>query len=79
MEMNWPIRNMTLLSGRDFEGFTNGWYQNPILIFLLYSTNCINKEIEMDKLLTHEIRLENIKEAFEMLKKHECLKILINF
>lgn len=37
------------------------------------------QEIEMDKLLTHEVRLENIKEAFHILKNPDCLKILINF
>ncbi|KAF5822686.1 putative alcohol dehydrogenase [Helianthus annuus] len=78
MEMNWPIRNMTLLSGRTLKGSLMGGIktQSDLPVIL---DKCINKEIEMDKLLTHEIRLENIKEAFEMLKKHECLKILINF
>ncbi|GJV67641.1 alcohol dehydrogenase-like 1 protein [Tanacetum coccineum] len=36
-------------------------------------------EIELDELLTHEIRLENIHEVFEILKKPDCIKILINF
>ncbi|GKF06790.1 hypothetical protein Tco_0037458, partial [Tanacetum coccineum] len=36
-------------------------------------------EIELDELLTPEIRLENIHEVFEILKKPDCVKILINF
>ncbi|KAI3797913.1 hypothetical protein L1987_33177 [Smallanthus sonchifolius] len=36
-------------------------------------------EIQLDELLTHEIQLDNIQEAFEILKKPDCLKILINF
>ncbi|GKA63368.1 alcohol dehydrogenase 1, partial [Tanacetum coccineum] len=36
-------------------------------------------EIELDELLTHEIRLENIHDVFEILKKPDCVKILINF
>ncbi|GJS30885.1 alcohol dehydrogenase-like 1 protein [Tanacetum coccineum] len=36
-------------------------------------------EIELDELLTHEIWLENIHEVFEILKKPDCVKILINF
>ncbi|XP_035830841.1 alcohol dehydrogenase 1 isoform X2 [Helianthus annuus] len=78
MEMNWGIRNITLLSGRTLKGSLMGGIktQSDLPVIL---DKCINKEIEMDKLLTHEIRLENIKEAFEILKKHECLKILINF
>lgn len=37
------------------------------------------QEIEVDELLTHQVRLENIQEAFEILKKPDCVKILINF
>ncbi|KAJ0792945.1 putative alcohol dehydrogenase [Helianthus annuus] len=78
METNWAISNMTLMSGRTLKGSLMGGIktQSDLPVIL---DKCINKEIEMDKLLTHEIRLENIKEAFEILKKHECLKILINF
>ncbi|KAI8540600.1 hypothetical protein RHMOL_Rhmol09G0275700 [Rhododendron molle] len=41
---------------------------------------CINKEIEkIDELLTHEVQLEDVDKAFELLKKPDCLKVLINF
>ncbi|KAH7840865.1 hypothetical protein Vadar_022642 [Vaccinium darrowii] len=41
---------------------------------------CINKEIKkIDELLTHEVELEDINRAFELLKKPDCLKVLINF
>lgn len=41
---------------------------------------CINKEIEkIDELLTHEVQLEDVNKAFELLKKPDCLKVLINF
>ncbi|KAI7752133.1 hypothetical protein M8C21_012461, partial [Ambrosia artemisiifolia] len=78
METNWAIRNTTLMSGRTLKGSLMGGIktQSDLPIIL---DKCINKEIEVDKLLTHEVRLENIKEAFEILKKQECLKILINF
>ncbi|KAJ0948679.1 putative alcohol dehydrogenase [Helianthus annuus] len=78
METNWAIRNMTLMSGRTLKGSLMGGIktQSDLPVIL---DKCINKEIEMDKLLTHKIGLENIKEAFEILKKHDCLKILINF
>ncbi|KAI3683268.1 hypothetical protein L1987_83771 [Smallanthus sonchifolius] len=78
LETNWAIRNTTLISGRTLKGSLMGGVktQSDLPIIL---DKCINKEIELDKLLTHEIRLEDIKEAFEILKKDECLKILINF
>ncbi|KAI3826757.1 hypothetical protein L1987_00810 [Smallanthus sonchifolius] len=78
LETNWAIRNTTLMSGRTLKGSLMGGVktQSDLPIIL---NKCINKEIELDKLLTHEIRLDDIKEAFEILKKDECLKILINF
>ncbi|KAK9058348.1 hypothetical protein SSX86_023189 [Deinandra increscens subsp. villosa] len=76
--INWAINCVTLLSGRTLKGSLMGGVktQSDLLIIV---HKCINKEIELDKLLTHEIQLENIEEAFEILKKDECLKILINF
>ncbi|KVI00538.1 Alcohol dehydrogenase, C-terminal [Cynara cardunculus var. scolymus] len=68
----------TLFNGRTLKGSLFGGVKTrsdlPILI-----EKCINKEIEVKELLTHEIRLEDIHEAFDTLKKPDCLKILINF
>ncbi|KAL8262699.1 hypothetical protein R6Q59_024048 [Mikania micrantha] len=78
LEMNWAIKNTSLLSGRTLKGSLMGGVRTqsdlPVII-----DRCINKEIQLDKLLTHEITLEKITEAFEVLKKEGCLKILINF
>ncbi|KAL8262678.1 hypothetical protein R6Q59_024027 [Mikania micrantha] len=78
LEMNWAIKNTSLLSGRTLKGSLMGGVRTqsdlPVII-----DRCINKEIQLDKLLTHEITLEKITEAFEVLKKEDCLKILINF
>ncbi|GKB77538.1 alcohol dehydrogenase-like 1 protein [Tanacetum coccineum] len=38
-----------------------------------------NKETDLDELQTHQIRLENIHEAFKILEDPDCVKILINF
>ncbi|KAK1413546.1 hypothetical protein QVD17_35321 [Tagetes erecta] len=78
LELKWAIRNTSLISGRTLKGSLMGGVktQSDLPIIL---DKCINKEIELDRLLTHEIRLENITEAFEILKKQECLKVLINF
>uniref|UniRef100_A0A5B7BYK4 Putative alcohol dehydrogenase 2 n=1 Tax=Davidia involucrata TaxID=16924 RepID=A0A5B7BYK4_DAVIN len=41
---------------------------------------CINKEIEkLDELLTDEVQLEDINRAFELMKKPDCVKVLIKF
>ncbi|XP_023751020.1 alcohol dehydrogenase 1 [Lactuca sativa] len=78
LETNWVIKNLSLLSGRTLKGSLMGGVrtQSDLPIIL---NKCVNKEIEMDQLLTHEIRLENIQEAFKIMKKPDCLKILIKF
>ncbi|KAA8533447.1 hypothetical protein F0562_031119 [Nyssa sinensis] len=41
---------------------------------------CINKEIKrLDELLTDEVQLEDINRAFELMKKPDCVKVLIKF
>lgn len=40
---------------------------------------CVNKEIKLEELLTHEFSLDDINEALEMTKHPDCVKILINF
>ncbi|XP_024983760.1 alcohol dehydrogenase-like 1 [Cynara cardunculus var. scolymus] len=78
LSSNLAIKSTTLFNGRTLKGSLFGGVKTrsdlPILI-----EKCINKEIEVKELLTHEIRLEDIHEAFDTLKKPDCLKILINF
>ncbi|KAK9058352.1 hypothetical protein SSX86_023193 [Deinandra increscens subsp. villosa] len=78
LNRNWAISNMTLMSGRTLKGSLMGGVKTQSDLPIIFD-KCINKEIMLDKLLTHEIRLENIKDAFKILKKDDCLKILINF
>ncbi|KAJ9185633.1 hypothetical protein P3X46_005239 [Hevea brasiliensis] len=40
---------------------------------------CKNKEFHLDELLTHEVSLEDLNKAFELLKQPDCVKVLINF
>lgn len=44
-----------------------------------FLTNFITfgQEFHLDELLTHEISLQDIDKAFEMLKQPDCLKIVI--
>ncbi|XP_071701982.1 alcohol dehydrogenase 2-like [Rutidosis leptorrhynchoides] len=72
------IKSLSLLSGRTLKGTMFGGVRArsdlPILLH-----KCMNKEIDLEELLTHEIQLENIQEGFQILKKPDCVKILINF
>ncbi|KAL4561291.1 hypothetical protein LXL04_033455 [Taraxacum kok-saghyz] len=78
LETNFAIGTTSLLSGRTLKGSLMGGVktQSDLPIIL---NKCVNKEIEMDQLFTHEISLINIQEAFKILKKSDCLKILITF
>ncbi|XP_062178289.1 alcohol dehydrogenase 1-like isoform X1 [Alnus glutinosa] len=38
---------------------------------------CKNKEIQLDELMTHEVSLEDIQKAFELLEQPDCVKVLI--
>lgn len=39
---------------------------------------CLNKEIQkIEQLLTHQVQLEDINRAFELLKEPDCVKVLI--
>ncbi|KAJ9558600.1 hypothetical protein OSB04_013214 [Centaurea solstitialis] len=78
LDSDLAIKNTTLLYGRTVKGSFLGGVKTqtdlPILIGI-----CINEDIKLDELLTHEIQLKDIMEAFDTLKKPDCLKILIKF
>ncbi|KAJ4953685.1 hypothetical protein NE237_030517 [Protea cynaroides] len=38
---------------------------------------CINEELHLDALVTHEIQLDEIGQAFELLKQSDCVKVVI--
>ncbi|KAK4433169.1 CYP enzymes assisting alcohol dehydrogenase [Sesamum alatum] len=71
------IEFVTLLSCRTFKYAVFGGVKVqsdlPIVI-----QKCINKEIEnLDRLLTHQVALEDINSAFQLLKEPNCVKIVI--
>jgi hypothetical protein len=35
------------------------------------------QEFDLDELLTHEVTLQDIEKAFELLKQPDCVKVLI--
>lgn len=70
------ISFLTLLLGRTIKGCIFGGIKVQSDIPLLVN-KCINKEIQLDDLLTHEIQLEEIKKAYELLKQPDCIKVLI--
>ncbi|KAL3837939.1 hypothetical protein ACJIZ3_022530 [Penstemon smallii] len=69
---------VTLLSCRTFKYAVFGGVKVQSDLPLVIH-KCINKEIEnLDGLLTHQVQLEEITKAFELLKEPQCVKVLIN-
>uniref|UniRef100_F6GV33 Enoyl reductase (ER) domain-containing protein n=1 Tax=Vitis vinifera TaxID=29760 RepID=F6GV33_VITVI len=74
------ISLMALLSGKTLKGCFFGGIkvQSDIPVIV---DKCINKasslDIQLDELLTHEVQLEDMNKAFELLKQPDCVKVLI--
>ncbi|CAK9166011.1 unnamed protein product [Ilex paraguariensis] len=72
------IKFIPLLCGRTVKGSIYGGVRIrsdlPTII-----DKCINKEIQLDELLTHEVSLAEINKAFELLKQPDCVKVVIRF
>ncbi|PIN23528.1 Alcohol dehydrogenase, class III [Handroanthus impetiginosus] len=77
-EKSVEIDFVTLLSCRTFKYAVFGGVKVQSDLPLVIE-KCINKEIEnLDRLSTHQVPLEDINRAFELLKEPQCVKVLIN-
>ncbi|KAI5669323.1 hypothetical protein M9H77_19176 [Catharanthus roseus] len=78
LETSGEIKFIPLLCGRTVKGSIYGGVRPksdlPTLI-----EKCINKEIPMDELMTHEVSLSEINKGFEYLKHPDCVKVVIKF
>ncbi|KAF2306739.1 hypothetical protein GH714_020975 [Hevea brasiliensis] len=67
---------LPLLTGRTLKGsIFGGLTIKSDLPYLL--DNCKNKEFHLDELLTHEVSLQDIGKAFDMLKQPDCVKVVV--
>ncbi|XP_043724953.1 CYP enzymes assisting alcohol dehydrogenase-like isoform X2 [Telopea speciosissima] len=71
-----PISLNALISGRTLKGSVFGGIK-PQTDFPTIIEKCINKELQLDALVSHEVQLEDINQAFELLKQPDCLKVVI--
>ncbi|XP_015878385.1 CYP enzymes assisting alcohol dehydrogenase [Ziziphus jujuba] len=72
------INSLTLLCGRTLKGSIFGGLKPKTDLPLLLN-KCKDKEILLDQLLTHQVSLPEIIEAFQLLKHQDCVKVLITF
>ncbi|XP_022719890.1 alcohol dehydrogenase-like 1 [Durio zibethinus] len=74
--LSLQINFLPLLCGRTLKGCIFGGLKTisdvPILL-----EKCRNEEIHLDELLTHEVQLEDINKAFQLLKQPDCVKVLV--
>ncbi|KAK1262058.1 Alcohol dehydrogenase class-3 [Acorus gramineus] len=68
-----PFNIETFLEGRIIKGCVFGGVRPQSDLHLIVD-KCLNKEIEVEKLVTHEVELVDINESFKLLKLPECLK-----
>ncbi|KAL4354680.1 hypothetical protein GQ457_06G014990 [Hibiscus cannabinus] len=70
------INILGIIMGRTLKGTIFGGLKVKSDLPIIYE-KCKNREIQLDELLTHEIKLEDAYKAFELLKQPDCVKILI--
>nr|QKE59472.1 8-hydroxygeraniol oxidoreductase-like protein [Dracocephalum officinale] len=78
-EPKTELSYMPLLLGRTLKGTTYGGVRThsdlPKII-----EKCINKEIELGDLITHEVSLADVNKGFmEYMKQPDCVKVIIKF
>ncbi|KAK2997793.1 hypothetical protein RJ639_025579 [Escallonia herrerae] len=78
LETSGNIKLIPLLCGRTLKGSIYGGVR-PQSDLPTIIDKCINKEIQLDELLTHEVSIHEINKAFGLLKQPDCVKVLIKF
>ncbi|KAA8533449.1 hypothetical protein F0562_031117 [Nyssa sinensis] len=76
LQQSGKINFVPLLCGRTLKGSIYGGVKIQSDLPIIFE-KCINKEINLDELLTHEVSLDEINKAFELLKQPDCVKVLI--
>ncbi|XP_009627766.1 8-hydroxygeraniol oxidoreductase-like [Nicotiana tomentosiformis] len=78
LELDWQMSYVPLMLGRTLKGSIYGGIRTRTDLPYIFD-KCINKEIKLDELLTHEVSLNDVNKAFEYLKEPNCVKVLIKF
>ncbi|KAK4754991.1 hypothetical protein SAY87_008748 [Trapa incisa] len=76
MDAGVTINPLSLLLGRTLKGTIFGGIK-PRSDLTQLLDRCKNKEIPFHEIITHEIQLEEIPKALELLKRQDCVKVVI--
>eukprot|EP00976_Prorocentrum_cordatum_P081704 1184522-Prorocentrum_minimum.AAC.4 len=66
------------ITGRTWKGTAFGGYKSRTEVPQLVE-KYLNKEVKLDEYVTHEMKFDQINEAFELLHKGECLRVVLTF
>ena len=64
------------ITGRSWKGTAFGGYKSRTQVPELVE-KYMNKEVKLDEYVTHEMKFDQINEAFELLHKGECLRVVL--
>ncbi|XP_051137809.1 8-hydroxygeraniol oxidoreductase-like isoform X2 [Andrographis paniculata] len=78
MEKSGELDYIPLLCGRTVKGSIYGGVRTQTDLPKIIE-KCVNKEVDLDELITHEIRLDEINKGFEYMKQPNCIKVVIKF
>eukprot|EP00238_Polyblepharides_amylifera_P011540 CAMPEP_0196580302 /NCGR_PEP_ID=MMETSP1081-20130531/28369_1 /TAXON_ID=36882 /ORGANISM="Pyramimonas amylifera, Strain CCMP720" /LENGTH=443 /DNA_ID=CAMNT_0041900139 /DNA_START=85 /DNA_END=1416 /DNA_ORIENTATION=+ len=71
-------RPFQLITGRTWKGTAFGGYKSRLQVPGLVDQYMAG-ELKLDEYVTHEMPFENFNEAFDLLHKGECLRVVLNF
>ncbi|XAR73288.1 Alcohol dehydrogenase [Bertholletia excelsa] len=72
------ISLVPLLCGRTLKGCIYGGIKVKSDLPFIFD-KCINKELHLDELVTHQVSFNEINEAIKVMKQPDCTKILVKF
>ncbi|KAL8537180.1 hypothetical protein ACS0TY_012383 [Phlomoides rotata] len=78
LEKSGELNYIPLLCGRTIVGSIYGGVR-PQTDLPQIVEKCVNKEIDLDQLITHEISLDQINKGFEYMKQPDSIKVVIKF
>eukprot|EP00262_Sarcandra_glabra_P013782 TRINITY_DN3889_c0_g1_i1.p1 TRINITY_DN3889_c0_g1~~TRINITY_DN3889_c0_g1_i1.p1 ORF type:complete len:377 (-),score=34.35 TRINITY_DN3889_c0_g1_i1:174-1304(-) len=75
--MTVPISVIALMGCRTLKGSLFGGIKPPSDLPIIVD-KCIQKELEIEALVTHEVQFDNINHAIELSKQPDCVKVIIH-
>jgi S-(hydroxymethyl)glutathione dehydrogenase/alcohol dehydrogenase len=64
--------------GRTVKGSIFGGIRTKSDLPIIFD-KCLNKELHLEELLTHEVSLDEINKALKLMKQPDCIKVIIKY